>query len=107
MADFQDHDHEPDAFLEGLANDLMQAIGRTLNQSDQVQEVMERIQTEGYRVAVVLAALTHVTRMEEETGEETADETVAEEAAPKRVSSPTSFDRVFLRQVGIKGELPS
>jgi len=101
MADSHDHDHEPDAFLEGLANDLMQAIGRTLNQSDQVQEVMARIQTQGYQVAVVLAALTHVTRMEEE-----ADETVEESAAP-HAPAPTSFDRVFLRQVGIKGELPS
>jgi len=104
MADSHDHDHEPDAFLEGLANDLMQAIGRTLNQSDQVQEVMERIQTQGYRVAVVLAALTHVTRVQEEE----ADEEVEDEAAESlHAPTPTSFDRVFLRQVGIKGELPS
>jgi len=100
MAD--SHDPDPDAFLEGLANDLMQAIGRTLNQSDQVQEVMDRIQTHGYQVAVVLAALTHVTRMQEKE----AGETVEEEAAP-HAPAPTSFDRVFLRQVGIKGELPS
>ncbi len=100
MAD--SHDHDPDAFLEGLANDLMQAIGRTLNQSDQVQEVMERIQTHGYRVAVVLAALTHVTRVSDE---ETAE---GEEAPPQPPpSAPTPFDQVFLRQVGIKGELPS
>ena len=97
MAD--SHDHDPDAFLEGLANDLMQAIGRTLNQSDQVQEVMERIQTHGYRVAVVLAALTHVTRVSEEAPEEAATQPPP--------SAPTPFDRVFLRQVGIKGELPS
>jgi len=103
MDDSHDHDHEPDAFLEGLANDLMQAIGRTLNQSDQVQEVMERIQTQGYRVAVVLAALTHVTRMQDEE----VDEAVEEKTEPQLPSTPTSFDRVFLRQVGIKGELPS
>jgi len=103
MADSHDHDHEPDAFLEGLANDLMQAIGRTLNQSDQVQEVMERIQTQGYQVAVVLAALTHVTRMQD--GE--ADDASEEKAEPQHASTPTSFDQVFLRQVGIKGELPS
>jgi len=100
MADSQDHDS--DAFLEGLANDLMQAIGRTLNQSDQVQEVMERIQTHGYRVAVVLAALTHVTRMQDEE----ADEGEAEERESE-ASVSTPFDRLFLRQVGIKGELPS
>jgi len=100
MAD--SHDHDPDAFLEGLANDLMQAIGRTLNQSDQVQEVMERIQTQGYQVAVVLAALTHVTPIREVEGDE-AEEEMAESQEP----ASTPFDRVFLRQVGIKGELPS
>jgi len=103
MADSYDHDHDPDAFLEGLANDLMQAIGRTLNQSDQVQEVMDRIQHQGYQVAVVLAALTHVSRL----ADEEADEAVEEGAASEHASTPTSFDRVFLRQVGIKGELPS
>ncbi|NCO57109.1 MAG: hypothetical protein COW73_06060 [Nitrospirae bacterium CG18_big_fil_WC_8_21_14_2_50_70_55] len=99
MAD--SHDFEPDGFLEGLANDLMQAIGRTLNQSDQVQEVMERIQTQGYRVAVVLAALTHVTAKGEGEGADTGEE------AERQPAPPTPFDRLFLRQVGIKGELPS
>ena len=38
---------EPDKFLQELARDLMQAIGKSLNQSEQVQRVVDRIETEG------------------------------------------------------------
>lgn len=103
MADSHDHDHELDAFLEGLANDLIQAIGRTLNQSDQVQEVMDRIQHQGYQVGVVLAALTHVIRLQDEA----ADAAMEDDSVSRHAPASTSFDKFFLRQVGIKGDLPS
>ncbi len=97
MADHRER--EPDAFLEELANDLMQAIGRTLNQSEQVQELLARIHTHGYQVAVVLAALTQLAPKPE------ADPPAEAKPEPPRPSpevATTPFDRAFLRQAGIK-----
>lgn len=105
--------HEPDEFLQELARDLMQAIGKSLNQSEQVQRIVDRIETEGYQVALVLAALTRLVARDEqpEDGEASADEPPnadtreAETAAP--LLDPAAFDRDFLRSAGIKGDLPS
>jgi hypothetical protein len=44
----------------------MQAIGKSLNQSEQVQRIVDRIETEGYQVAVVLAALTRLVARDQE-----------------------------------------
>ena len=98
---------EPDEFLQELARDLMQAIGKSLNQNEQVQRIVDRIETEGYQVALVLAALTRLVSRDGEA----EDRPEAEEAPPAETAGaaidPALFDRDFLRSAGIKGDLPA
>jgi hypothetical protein len=104
---------EPDDFLQELARDLMQAIGKSLHQSEQVQQIVEQIETEGYRVALVLAALTRLVAQEGRAGGSLVSgslasaglEGVFEGAEP--AADATEFDREFLRKVGIRGDLPA
>jgi hypothetical protein len=101
--------HEPDEFLQELARDLMQAIGKSLNQSEQVQRIVDRIETEGYQVAVVLAALTRLVARDEQPPDDVPGgegEVQAESSAVPELD-PAAFDRAFLRSAGIKGDLPA
>ncbi len=103
---------EPDEFLQELARDLMQAIGKSLNQNEQVQRIVDRIETEGYQVALVLAALTRlVARDGHPEDEPSAAQAAAEEQPAEETVLPTIdpalYDRDFLRQAGIKGDLPA
>jgi len=103
---------EPDEFLQELARDLMQAIGKSLNQNEQVQRIVDRIETEGYQVALVLAALTRLVARDAPPDEEpsgspaTGDEQPSGEAVEPTID-PALFDRDFLRRAGIKGDLPA
>jgi phosphoserine phosphatase len=106
-------EREPDEFLQELARDLMQAIGKSLNQSEQVQRIVDRIETEGYQVAVVLAALTRLVARDEHPQDAPAfaasrveGETHAAETVVPALD-PAAFDRDFLRSAGIKGDLPA
>ena len=103
---------EPDEFLQELARDLMQAIGRSLNQSEQVQRIVDRIETEGYQVALVLAALTRLVARDGHPDQEPSDPSAAGEEQPSEEMAgpaidPALFDRDFLRRAGIKGDLPA
>jgi hypothetical protein len=102
---------EPDEFLQELARDLMQAIGKSLNQSEQVQRIVDRIETEGYHVAVVLAALTRLVGPDEQPSEATPSAAEVDEGADEPEAAPSidpaAFDRDFLRNAGIKGDLPA
>jgi len=103
---------EPDEFLQELARDLMQAIGRSLNQNEQVQRIVDRIETEGYQVALVLAALTRLVARDGNPDEEPSNSpTVGEEQPDEEtgapVIDPALYDRDFLRRAGIKGDLPA
>jgi hypothetical protein len=104
--------HEPDEFLQELARDLMQAIGKSLNQSEQVQRIVDRIETEGYQVALVLAALTRLVARDEQpedaaTAEARPDGETREAETAASLPDPAAFDRDFLRSAGIRGDLPS
>jgi hypothetical protein len=103
---------DPDEFLQELARDLMHAIGKSLNQNEQVQRIVDRIETEGYQVALVLAALTRLVARDGPPDEEPSAARTAGEEGPtegKAASEidPALYDRDFLRRAGIKGDLPA
>jgi len=79
---------------------------------DWVQRIVDRIETEGYQVALVLAALTRLVARDEHPDEEPSGSPAAREEQPSEETAapaidPALFDRDFLRRAGIKGDLPA
>lgn len=90
-----DNDPQENERLQALVKELTYRIGLLFSNNDHIKEILEKIETEGYQVDIVVASLSPLTSNETETDAEND-----EDAEESYALNP--FDYAFLQAIKVK-----